>query len=339
VSVILSYQTEARDREGEEYLVLVAAIRKAYSGVGIMELRHLRYFIAVAEELSLRRAAHRLHVSQPALSQQIRDLEAELGIKLFKRNSRGVELTEAGRAYLKGGRRVLAAAKEAAEQAQEAAKGERGRLVIGSHGASTAFLTGVLAGFREQQPLVEITLLRMNNRAQVEAVLNGSIMLGIGFYDYALEEDEQEQVSTRLILRSPAVIVCPKNRHFPKGTVPKLKDFRHDKFLYIAPDYAFGYEQWLRGICQRLGGFEPDIAALADSPDSLIGMLAAGRGVFIGPEVGIRARQEPWTSAGDFYPLTDPESQCELLAIWKKQWPMEPIISNFIDILVAESKS
>jgi len=78
-----------------------------------MELRHLRYFVAAAEELSLRRAAHRLHLSQPALSLQISELEDELGLKLFERNSRGVELTEAGRAFLLGGRRVLAAAKQA----------------------------------------------------------------------------------------------------------------------------------------------------------------------------------------------------------------------------------
>jgi DNA-binding transcriptional LysR family regulator len=88
-----------------------------------MELRHFRYFIAVAEESSLGRAAHRLHVSQPALSQQISDLEDELGLKPFTRNARGIELTEAGRrAFLIGGRRVLVAAKEAAKQAQEAAK-------------------------------------------------------------------------------------------------------------------------------------------------------------------------------------------------------------------------
>ena len=113
-----------------------------------MELRHLRYFIAVAEESSLGRAAHRLHVSQPALSQQISDLEDELGLKLFTRNSRGVELTEAGRVFLIGGRRVLVAAKEAAERAHEAAKGERGRLVIGSLGAAiVSSLSGVCPGF------------------------------------------------------------------------------------------------------------------------------------------------------------------------------------------------
>ena len=305
-----------------------------------MELRHFRYFIAVAEESSLGRAAHRLHVSQPALSQQISDLEDELGLKLFTRNSRGVELTEAGRAFLIGGRRVLVAAKEAAEQAQEAAKGERGRLVIGSLGAATvSFLSGVLSRFREQHPLVEITLSQMDNRAQVEAVLDGSIMLGIGDFSYALEEDEQEQVSTRLLLRSAVVIVCPKNRRFPKGTVPKLRDFRHEKFLSVDPGYAFGYEQWLHGICKQFGGFEPEIAAVGDSPDSLIMMVAAGRGVVVVPEVSIRARQESWRSAGDIYVLTEPGSISELYAIWKKQSQVEATISKFIDVLVAEVKS
>jgi DNA-binding transcriptional LysR family regulator len=305
-----------------------------------MELRHFRYFIAVAEESSLGKAAHRLHVSQPALSQQISDLEDELGLKLFTRNSRGVELTEAGRAFLLAARRVFVAVDQATEQAQEAAKGERGRLVIGSLGAATiSFLTGILARFREQHPLVEITVLHMNNRAQVEAVLNGSIMLGIGYYDYALEEDEQEQVSTRLLLRGPVVVVCPKNRRFPKGTVPKLKDFRHDKFLSIDPDYSYGYEQWLRGLCKRFGGFEPEITAVADSPDSLIGMVAAGRGLFLGPEVAIRGRLEPWRAAGDFYPLTEAESYFELFAIWKKQPSLESTISNFIELMVAQLNS
>ena len=200
------------------------------------------------------------------------------------------------------------------------------------------FLTGVLARFRELHPLVEITLLRLDNRPQVEAVLNGSIMLGIGFYSYVLEEDEQEQVSSRLLLRSSVVIVCPKNRRFPKGTVPKLKDFRHEKFLSIDPGHASGYEQWFRGLCKQFGGFEPEIAALADSPDSLIGMVAAGRGVFVGPEVSIRGRQQPWRSAGDIYVLTEPGSIFELFAIWKKQSQVESIISNFIDVLVAELK-
>ena len=305
-----------------------------------MELRHLRYFVAVAEESSLGRAAHRLHVSQPALSKQIGELEDELGLKLFTRNSRGVQLTEAGRVFLLGGRRALVAAKLAAEQAQEAAKGQRGRLVIGTHCAVTlAFLPSVLARFREQRPLVEITPLHLNNRAQVEGVLNGSIMLGIGYYGTALEEGEQEQVSIRLLLRSPVAIVSPKNRRFPKQAPAKLEDFRHEQFLSIDPAYASGYEEWLRGLCKGLGGFEPNIAATANAFESLIGMVAAGRGVFVGPELAIRGREEIWRSVSDYYLLTEPGSHFEVFAIWKKQSQLEPAISNFIELLVAELKS
>jgi DNA-binding transcriptional LysR family regulator len=160
----------------DDYSVLAKSVRNAYQPEReiVMELRHLRYFVAVAEELSFRRAAHRLHVSHPALSQQVHDLENELGLKLFERNSRRVELTEVGRVFLVGARRALAAAKEAVTQAQEAAKGDRGRLVIGSIGPLTSsFLPVALARFREQRPLVEATALHVNNRAQVEAVLNG----------------------------------------------------------------------------------------------------------------------------------------------------------------------
>jgi LysR family transcriptional regulator, benzoate and cis,cis-muconate-responsive activator of ben and cat genes len=295
-----------------------------------MELRHLRYFVAVAEELSFRRAAHRLHVSHPALSQQVHDLEDELGLKLFERNSRRVELTEAGRAFLLGGRRALAAAKQAIAQAQEAAKGDRGRLVIGILGPVTSpFLPAALARFREQRPLIEATVLHMNNRAQVEAVLNGSIMLGIGYFASAVDEDEREQLCTRLLLRSPVGIGCSKHRRLPKRAVPKLRDFRHDKFLSFDPEYGYGYEQWVRGLCQRFGKFEPEIEAIGNSPESLVSMVAAGRGVFLGAEIGIRGR----TAAIDFYPLTELDSQFELFAIWKKQSQMAPTISKFIEVL------
>ena len=295
-----------------------------------MELRHIRYFVAAAEELSLRRAAHRLHVSQPALSLQISDLEDELGLKLFERNSRGVELTEAGRAFLLGGRRVLAAATQAIAQAQEAAKGERGRLVVGSLGPLTSsFLPVALARFRERHPLVEATALHMNNRAQVEAVLNGTIMLGIGYYDSAVDEDEREQLCTRLLLRSPVGIGCSKHRRFQKRATPKLQDFRHDKFISFDADYGYGHEQWVRGFCQQVGKFEPEIGALANSPDSLVSMVAAGRGVFVGPQIGVEGR----TAAIDFYPLTEAEIQFELFAIWKKQPQVVPTISEFIEVL------
>ena len=295
-----------------------------------MELRHLRYFVAVAEELSFRRAAHRLHLSHPALSQQIHDLENELALKLFERNSRGVELTEVGRVFLLGARRALAAAKQAVIQAQETAKGERGRLVIGNVSPLTSsFLPNALARFREQHPLVEVTVSHMNNRVQVEAVLDGSIMLGIGYFGSAADEHEREQLSTQLLLRSPVGIACSKHRRFPKGVAPKLGNFQHDKFLSFEPGYGYGYEDWVRGFCQRVGGFEPEIGAIVDSRESLVSMIAAGRGIFLGPEIGIGGR----TAAIDFYRLNERHNQFELFTIWKKQSAGAPTIHKFIELL------
>jgi LysR family transcriptional regulator, hca operon transcriptional activator len=134
-----------------------------------VELRHLRYFVAVAEALSFRKAASRLSVSEPAVSQQVADLEDELGQKLLYRDSRRVELTEVGRVFLRGARRTLASATEAVAQAGEAAAGERGRLTIGSIDPLVhAFLPDALARFRERFPLVEVTVVNMDDRTQVE---------------------------------------------------------------------------------------------------------------------------------------------------------------------------
>jgi DNA-binding transcriptional LysR family regulator len=169
----------------------------------------------------------------------------------------------------------------------------------------------------------------MNNDAQVEAVLSGSIMLGIGYFDSAVDEDEREQLGTRLLLRWPVGIGCSKHRRLPKRAAPKLRDFRHDKFILLDEKTAFGYEQWVRRLCQRFGKFEPEIEAIGNSPESLVSMVAAGRGVFLGAEIGIRGR----TAAIDFYPLTELDSQFERVAIWKKQSQMAPTISKFIEVL------
>lgn len=145
-----------------------------------MELRHLRYFVAVAEALSFRKAARHLSVSAAALSQPVADLEDELGLKLLNRNSRRVELTNVGRILLRGARRMLVSAHNVVVQAQEAARGERGRLAIGSLSVVQDFLLDALAHFRKRFPLVEVTVLNIDNRQQIEALENGTIMLGIG---------------------------------------------------------------------------------------------------------------------------------------------------------------
>ena len=155
------------------------------------------------------------------------------------------------------------------------------------------------------------------------------VVSDIGYFDSALDEDEREQLCTRLLLRSAVGIGCSKNRRLPKRAAPRLADFRHDKFISFGGQYGYGYEQWLRSLCLQFGNFQPEIEQLANSPESLISMVAAGRGVFVAPEIGVRG----WSAAIDFYLLTELGNHFELVAIWKKQNQIIPTIAEFIEVL------
>src|SRR5207342_2463918 len=142
-----------------------------------MELRHLRYFVAVAEERHFGRAAERLHMAQPPLSQQIRQLEGELGVTLLRRTTRRVDLTDAGAAYLDQARRILAAVDDAGLEAQRVQAGLTGRLVIGCVGSATYSLLPMLArSLREELPGVDFSFRgEMLVPDQVDALLAGGI--------------------------------------------------------------------------------------------------------------------------------------------------------------------
>ncbi|HEX3446146.1 MAG TPA: LysR family transcriptional regulator, partial [Chthoniobacterales bacterium] len=178
-----------------------------------------------------------MHSSHPTLGKQIGDLENELGLKLFNRNSRRVELTEVGRGFLVEARRTLVSAQQAIAHAHDVATGERGRLSIGTISPATyAFLNDALIQFRELFPLVEVTVLHMDNRAQVDALLNDSIMLGLGYLGQTLDQSSAEQLSTKLLLRSAQCLVYSKHRRPGKWGAPKLSDFRDDNFLSFLPE-------------------------------------------------------------------------------------------------------
>ena len=295
-----------------------------------MELRHLRYFVTVAENLSFRRAAERLHLSHPTLTKQIDDLENELGLKLFIRNHRRVELTEVGLGFLIDARRTLASAQQAIAHAHEVATGERGRLSIGTISPATyAFLNDALTQFRELFPLVEVTVLHMDNRAQVDALLNDSIMLGLGYLGQTLDESSAEQLSTKLLLRSAQCLVYSKHRWPGKRGTPKLSDFRDDNFLSFLPESGGDYEHRVRTVCRLDGGFEPKFLPIGNNFESLVGMVAAGRGVLLYPEIALRAR--PATI--NFHVLKESKSPFELYVIQKKDVEPPAIVNNFVRIL------
>src|SRR6476469_1190376 len=141
-----------------------------------MELRHLRYFIAVAEELNFVRAAQKLNIVQPALSKQIHDLETELGFALFSRKKRQVQLTPAGFTFLEGARQTLAMADQAVLKAARSSRGEIGRLVVGySSLVYCHLLPRILQAFRKENPQVELVLLDLNTDLQIEKMLTSRL--------------------------------------------------------------------------------------------------------------------------------------------------------------------
>ena len=292
-----------------------------------MELRHLRYFVAVAEELSFRKAAGRLSVSEPAVSQQVADLENELGQKLFNRDSRRVELTDVGRVFLRGARRTLASAKEAVAQVQEAAAGERGRLTIGSIGPLVhGFLPDALARFRERFPLVEVTVLNMDNQTQLEALENGNIMLGIGYASPNLAECES--LAATPLFRCRFSIACAEARWPVKRGKPKLSDFREDYFLMPSTETSRDYIQLVRTVFQRDAQFEPNFLTLGNSLESLLSMVAAGRGVMLGPEILFRHR----TIGVSFHVLDGSKEKFEVVLI-RRKYSEPATVENFVKIL------
>ena len=144
-----------------------------------MELRHLRYFVAVAEELHFRRAAERLHMSQPPLSQQIRALEEEVGATLLLRNQRRVELTAAGAAFLVRAREILAAVEDAAREARRVQRGEVGRLAVGFVGSAMySFVPELLRAFREQCPDIALRLHELGTTEQLRQLEDGRLDVG-----------------------------------------------------------------------------------------------------------------------------------------------------------------
>ncbi len=301
-----------------------------------MELRQLRYFVAVAEDLNFRRAADRLHLSHPSLSRQITDLENELDMKLFKRNSRRVELTEAGRVFLTGVRQTLQSAQKAVAQAQEVAKGERGRLVIGNIGLLTQrFLPAALAAFRERYPLVEVTVKHMNSHSQAEALLDGSIMLGIGYLDAGIEEEDRQLLATELLLQSPYGIVYSKHRRFLKRGAPGLMNFRDDNFLAFVSAVSPVHAHWISSLSQEIGGFEPHIESIANSREDMISMVAAGRGVWLAPEIAVPARLE----AVNYQRLEAIERRFEVFVIWKKLTELPATAQQFMRVLKESTNS
>ncbi|HEY9563734.1 MAG TPA: LysR substrate-binding domain-containing protein [Nocardioides sp.] len=262
-----------------------------------MELRHLRYFVAVAEELHFGRAAQRLHMAQPPLSQQIRQLEAELGVALFTRTTRQVTLTPAGARYLERARAVLASVAQAGEEAARVATGEVGRVSIGFIGSATYSLLPALArDLRAGLPEIEIEVKgEMLTPDQVVALHDGVI-------DLALMRTPvpDEDIEVYVVRREPLVVALPSQHPLAQSETVAVKDLAREPFITYPSEHRSVLHDAVLTLCQR-SGFTPRRAVQVAETSTLVVFVAAGMGVAIVPE-SVTALQLEGVS---FRPLSD----------------------------------
>jgi DNA-binding transcriptional LysR family regulator len=307
-----------------------------------MDFRHLAYFVAVAEELHFRRAAERLRVVQPALSQQIARLEAELGVLLLVRTKRQVQLTEAGRVLLVDARRLLAARERATERVRRAAGGESGRLDVGFVGPATySVLPKVVRAFRSRYPDVVLNLHEHPTGGQLDLLAGHELDVGI----VRLPTDD-DRFEFEHLLTEPVVAALPAGHALAGGAtgagtggatgdgtedgagggaaVP-LAGLAGESFVIVPRRREPVVFDRTVSLCTA-AGFSPHLAHYADQVHALIGLVAAGLGVALVPE-SMRTLRRPDVV---FRPLAPPVTGALDTGLAWRAGQLTPVAARFL---------
>lgn len=288
-----------------------------------MELRHLRYFVTVAEELHFTRAAERLHMAQPPLSQQIQALEAELGVALFLREKRKVMLTAAGQQFLQRAQRILADTEDAAEQARRAARGEIGELRIGftSSLPLTPILPATLHAYRQHYPAVRLTLREMFTTDQFTALQQQEIDVGFVRFNGLSPADN---ILVQELRRDPLLVVINSNHPLAGEPSLSLAQLRDEGMVCYPRSAGTGLHSVIRQLCEAKG-FEPRITQEAGEATTQVGLVAAGLGIAILPSP-LNCVQLPGVR---YIPLTD-EGAYLAMGIATREGDSSPLVTGFI---------
>jgi DNA-binding transcriptional LysR family regulator len=246
-----------------------------------MELRHLRYFVAVAQELSFTKAAQRLHIAQPALSRQIRQLEDEMGVVLLERDRRSTRLTETGQAFLTEACALLAQSERAVHVAQKVGRAGFDRLNLGYvWGLFHSVAPNLIAQFRQRFPEVSVNLFDLTAIEQAEALRDGR--LDAGLIGFALEADAAK-LAKRKIGSCTFVAALPRNHWAARKSKVALSALVDDFFLMISEASYPGASRVVAEAC-RQAGFRPKILQAVERGYTIVGLVAAGCGVALLPE-------------------------------------------------------
>ncbi|MEO7099312.1 MAG: LysR substrate-binding domain-containing protein [Luteolibacter sp.] len=295
-----------------------------------MELRHLRYFVAVAEDLNFRKAAGRLHISRPALSKQIKDLEDEISVKLLLRDTVSVALTKAGEIFLADAREVLSQADEAVSRAREAQAGHLGSLRIGSVGViATDFLPGTLKLFHQSYPEVEVSFVEMLPAEQLDALAAGKIDIG---FAYGQNAGNIPGLESLCVIQSTFGVAVSKLNSCKGCTHVALQKVMGKTLLCLGKEkHSVHREDTLRFFASE--GLKPSKIRQVEGFDSLITLVAADQGVALLPLVLDLANQ-----GVTIVPLESKHTDFEfrMWAVWQANSP-SLLVRQFVQLLEQRS--
>ena len=291
-----------------------------------MDIRQFRYFIAVAEELNFTRAAARLRIGQPPLSIQIKAMEDELGVTLFRRNRHRVELTPAGETLLMGARRVLSEVEGSILAAQRVARGETGTLRIGFSG-DVPLLPAFRIAIREHRrtmPGVRLDLVSATASAQVDGILAGN--LDLGFLRFNHFRRLPEEIATLTMFQDRlAVIVSADHPLAAKKAPLPIESVRDEPFVFYQP--GVGTYTHVMTLCAR-SGFMPRVVQDARDSTSIISLVATGLGVSVLPTI----LQHKSAFDVHFRPLRGKDAGSSVLLAWRRSAPI-PQVRSFVEFV------
>lgn len=294
-----------------------------------IELRHLRYFIAVAEELHFGHAAARLNISQPPLSQQIQSLEQQAGAKLLSRTNRSVALTPAGRQFLADSRQILSQVEEAVARAARLHQGETGELRIGFT-SSAPFIKAVsdtLSSFRRHYPDVHIQTREINTREQIAPLNEGALDLGL-----MRNTQLPDTLAWQVILQEPLLAMIHRDHPLATRSAVSLHELAREPFVFFDPHVGTGLYDDILGLLRRYD-LTPVITQEVGEAMTIIGLVAAGLGVSILPASFRRVQLDEMR----WLPIIQPDAVSEMWLVWAKHHEQGAAAQRFRKALISSA--
>jgi DNA-binding transcriptional LysR family regulator len=282
-----------------------------------MELRHLRYFVAVADELHFTRAAERLNMSQPPLSRQIQELEEEIGVRLLVRGNRKVELTPAGKAYLVQAKRILDQVEAAKHEAAAVDYGRTSQLRLG-HGTHLpdGYLSRLLAAFHEEAPHIAVDLLESPTPRILKALRQKAIDVG-----FVIAPSRATGLVVKPLFSERLVIALPEGHRYAAAPLRDLAQLAGENFVLCRRYGDPGYRELVEGIC-RDAGFTPRVLQAVEQKQTVLELVAQGLGVSIVQE-SAAAR----SSGVRYRPFPHPVSPLATAVVWREDADIEAVKS------------